>query len=174
MQTSLFTLLKWIDKLSIFVGKTASWLIIPIVLLQVYEALARYFFKSPTIWTWELALLMYGVHFFLGGAWVLQENRHVRTDVLIMKLSPRLQALLEVLLFCTVFAAFMYVMVLTSWEQALHSIAIQERTFNEWAPPFYPVKTLIAVSFTLLALQGFARAARSLIFFITGRQGETS
>ena len=111
MQTSLFTLLKWIDRLSIFVGKTASWLIIPIVLLQVYEALARYFFKSPTIWTWELALLMYGVHFFLGGAWVLQENRHVRTDVLIMKLSPRLQALLEVLLFCTVFAAFMYVMV---------------------------------------------------------------
>jgi TRAP-type mannitol/chloroaromatic compound transport system permease small subunit len=170
MHEALRTLLKWIDSLSIFIGKTASWLIIPIVLLQVYEALARYFFKSPTIWTWELALLLYGVHFFLGGAWVLQENRHVRTDVLLMRYSPKIKALLEFILFSTIFSVFMYVMVSTAWEQAIKSIAIQERTFNEWAPPFYPVKVLIAISFSLLALQGFANALRSLLFLITGQE----
>lgn len=170
MQKALLTLLKSIDTLSIFVGKAASWLIIPIVLLQVYEALARFFFKSPTIWSWELALLLYGIHFFLGGAWVLQENRHVRTDVLLMSRSPKVRAVLELILFSTIFAAFMYVMVSTSWDQAFKSVAIDERTFNEWAPPFWPVKILIAVSFTLLALQGFARAMRCLLFLITGQE----
>ena len=171
MYRALLFLLKCIDNLSVFVGKTAAWLVVPIMLLPAFEAIIRSAIGIATVWSWELALMFYGAHFMLGGAWVMQQNRHVRADVLTVKLPVRVQAVMEIILFATIFAIFMYAMIPASWKHAMHSLATGERTFNEWAPPFYPLKTVIAVSFILMALQGFANTVRALLFLITGSTG---
>ena len=112
-----------------------------------------------------------GAHFLLGGAWVMQQNKHVRVDVLSVNLPVRVRAALEIILFATIFAILMYALVPISWDHALKSLATNEGTSTEWSPLFYPLKTAIAVSFTLMTLQGFANTMRALRFLITGSTG---
>ena len=159
-----------IDALTENIGKLFSYLVIVIMLLQVYEAVMRYIFKAPSIWSWELGMLLYGAHFMLGGAWVMKQNQHVRTDILLQRFSKKKQALLEVILFGTIFFTFVTVMVYKQTDNALYSLRMGEKTFTEWAPPFYPLKIIIAVSFFLLALQGLARWVRQLHFLITDEE----
>jgi TRAP-type mannitol/chloroaromatic compound transport system permease small subunit len=170
MKATLQWSLKTIDMLSTNTGKLFSFLVVFIMILEVYEAIMRYIFGSPTIWSWELAMLFYGVHFMLGGAWVLQQNKHVRTDVLLLRFPKRMQSLFEVIFFGTVFMVFAWVMSTKQIENAIYSINMREKTYTEWAPAFYPVKIAIAISFILLSLQGIARWIRSFYFLITGKE----
>ena len=82
----------------------------------------------------------------------------------------RIQSLLEVILFGTVFMIFAWVMSTKQIENAIYSINMREKTYTEWAPAFYPVKIAIAISFILLSLQGIARWIRSFYFLITGKE----
>lgn len=163
-------LFRFIDFLSEGTGKLFSFLVIIIMLLQVYEAVMRYIFKAPSIWSWELAMLLYGVHFMAGGAWVLKQNKHVRTDIFLMNMSKKTQAWLEVFLFGSLFLIFAVVMTFKQTENALFSLSMGERTFTEWAPPFYPVKIIMAISFLLLLLQGIARWGRQLYYLISDKE----
>ena len=170
MKAVLQKMLHVIDMLSVGTGKLFSFMVIIIMLLQVYETLMRYVFKAPTIWSWELAMLIYGAHFMLGGAWVLQQNKHVRTDLLMQKFPKRIQALLEVILFGSVFMIFAFVMITKQIDNAIFSVKMGEKTFTEWAPPFYILKIAIAYSFLLLGLQGLARWIRQFYFLFANRE----
>jgi TRAP-type mannitol/chloroaromatic compound transport system permease small subunit len=39
-----------------------------------------------------------------------------------------------------------------------------------WGPPLYPLKTVIAISFILLGLQGIAKFIRDITFLIKGEE----
>ena len=158
------------DKISIAVGKAFSFLIVFILILQAGEAILRYFFQSPTIWTWEVAMLLYGAHFIMGAAWVMTYDGHVRTDMLFTKLSRKNQSLVELILFPAIFLPFIGVMIWKCTVNTIYSISILETTFTQWAPPFYPLKVLITISFILLLLQGIAKWLRCFIFFTKGEE----
>lgn len=140
------------------------------VVFQTWEVFLRYGLKTPTTWIWELVTLLYGAHFIAGGAWVLKEEGHVRTDVIYARLSPRAKAILNVICFACLFFVFMGVMI---WKGVLHtiySIGINEKTYTLWAPPFWPLKIIITLSFILLALQGLVKWLRDIIFLIKGEE----
>ncbi len=158
------------DKISIFVGKVFSFLIIPIVILQAGEALLRYVFGSPTIWSWEVAMLLYGAHFIVGAAWVMTYDGHVRTDMLYAKFSAKKQQLLELILFPLVFFPFVSVLLWKCTVNTLYSISIRETTFTQWAPPFYPLKIVITFAFLLLLFQGIAKWLRVFVLFTKGEE----
>ncbi len=162
--------LKLIDKISENVGKLFSYLIYIIIFIEVIEVIRRYIFNSPTTWSWELATMLFGAHFMIAGAWVLKEDKHVRTDVIYGRLSPRWKALLDLVFFTGIFFAFVGVLIWKSTSNAIFSWTINERTFSMWGPPFYPLKTVIAVSFILLGLQGLAKWIRDLIYVIKGEK----
>ena len=86
----------FIDRLSVWTGKWIAWVIIPNVLALVYEVVARYFFNSPTIWSYEVTYFLYGSHFLLGAAYVLFVDAHIRIDILTSRLSPRTRAKIDV------------------------------------------------------------------------------
>jgi TRAP-type mannitol/chloroaromatic compound transport system permease small subunit len=157
-----------IDTVSEVMGKAFSFLILPVVLLEAFEVVLRYGFDSPTDWSWELAALVSGGMFIMGGAWVLKENRHVRTDVFYAKFSPRGQALIDLIFFALVFFPFVGVMVWKGIDKAIYSVSILEETYSMWAPPLYPLKITIALAFILLCLQGLAKWIRDLHFVIKG------
>ena len=60
-----------------------------------FEVVMRYFVGQPQIWVIEIVeyILLYTC--FLGGAWLLREEGHVKVDVLLNRLNPRNQALLN-------------------------------------------------------------------------------
>lgn len=163
-------LLRGIDSLSIYAGKAFSYIILVIVVLETVEVFMRYVLNNPTDWIGELCVILAGAVFIIGGAWVHQENKHVRTDVIYGRLSRKSQAILDIIFFFTIFLSFVGVLVWKTVENAAYSWSIQETTFTMWAPPLYPLKIIIAIAFILLALQGLARLIRDITFLVKGEE----
>lgn len=159
-------IVKGIDLLSVNAGKIFSLLIIPIIIIEAGESILRYVFGRPSDWSWELAAMLFGALFMMGGAWVMQENNHVRTDVVYNELSRKWKAYFDLFFFGTVFFAFAGLMVWKMGANAIYSIGIREGTFSRWTPPLYPLKVSFAISFILLLLQGLAHWLRALIYAI--------
>jgi TRAP-type mannitol/chloroaromatic compound transport system permease small subunit len=162
--------LQKIDATSIWTGKLASFLIIAITLLQNREVVARYVFDRPTIWNWELCTMLYAVLFLLGGPWVMQQKKHIATDIIYVRFSPRVQAYIDIVTYFCFFSVFVAVMLWQGTIMAWDSIKIQETSYTLWAPPIYPLKTLMVFAFALLTLQGIAKIIRDIIFVSTGRK----
>jgi TRAP-type mannitol/chloroaromatic compound transport system permease small subunit len=161
-------LLKGIDSLSVWSGKIFSMLVLPIIVLETGESILRYIIQKPTDWSWELAAMLFGAFFMMGGAWVLKENNHVRTDVFYNNLSRKWRAYFDLFFFTTVFFVFAGVMVWKMGANAIYSVGIQETTFSMWAPPLYPLKVIFAFSYILLLLQGLAKWLRDLVYVTKG------
>lgn len=160
--------LQIIDAVSERTGKTFSFLVIAILFLEVREVIARYVFSEPSVWSWELSTLFYGIFFIMGGAWVLKDGRHVRTDVFFAKFPARVRALIDLVLFMCLFFLFVAVMVWYGAQAAIHSVEIRETTYTVWAPPLYPTKIALLLGFLLLGIQGLAKWIRDLIFVAKG------
>jgi TRAP-type mannitol/chloroaromatic compound transport system permease small subunit len=170
MITIIARVLRVIDAISEYTGKLFSFLILIMVGLETVEVIRRYIFHAPTTWAWEVVVLLFGAHFIIGGAWVLKEDGHVRTDVFFSRFSPRVKAIIDLILFTIIFFTFAGVMI---WKYSLHTIyswSIKETTYTMWAPPFYPLKTVVTISFILLGFQGLAKWLRDLIFVIKGEE----
>jgi TRAP-type mannitol/chloroaromatic compound transport system permease small subunit len=88
-------LLSVIDALSIWSGKAASWLILLVVGFIIYEILMRYVFHLPTLWVSESMVFGSGLTYVLGAAWALQDNRHVKIDLIYGRLTPRQRAVID-------------------------------------------------------------------------------
>ncbi len=164
----LSTALKIIDYINALVGKSISYLALVIVAIQVYEVIARYIFKSPTIWTWELSSMLFGVLFILGAAWTMQLDKHVKTDVVSQIFTERQLAIFNCILIPLLFFVFVGVMSKAMTKAAILSIQRLETSFHAWGPPLYHFKTIIAIGFILLLLQGVAYWIRNLVFVIRG------
>ena len=70
----------------------AGTILVFIMLSVCVDVIMRYFFSNPLIWVTEIteALLLYIT--FLGTAWLLRKEGHVKVDIIYNLLSPRTQA----------------------------------------------------------------------------------
>ena len=83
------------DRFAEWCGLAFCWLIIPLVAGITYEVFARYVFRSPTVWSYDVAYMLYGTHFMLGAAYTLYKGGHIRTDVFYQSWSPRTRGLID-------------------------------------------------------------------------------
>ena len=73
---------KAIDAMNTWIGKAFSWLIVGLTFAICYEVVARYAFRAPTAWAYDVSLMFYGTLFMMAGAYTLARNGHVRGDFL--------------------------------------------------------------------------------------------
>jgi TRAP-type mannitol/chloroaromatic compound transport system permease small subunit len=146
-----------IDALNEKVGYYGSLLILPLVGVVVWEVMMRYGFDAPTAWAFELTVYLYGIHYSIALAYAHKYNTHVAIDVFESRLKERPRLILRIFtnaaLFIPTVGLLTYyscVMAATSWRQWEHAS-------SSWAPPIYPIKTLMAVGFVLFLLQGIAK-----------------
>src|SRR5438477_8555083 len=125
---SVQSILHAIDGISTWVGKAAAWIIIALMTVVCVEVFKRYILNAPTAWIFDLDNMLYGTLFMLAGAYTLAQNAHVRGDFLYSSMRPRMQALLDVILYGVFFipgiAALVYAgydYAGTSWHIAEHS-----------------------------------------------------
>ena len=48
-------------------AKVSSLLVLPLLLVVIYEVIMRYVFNAPTIWGFEATTFLYGIHYMLGS-----------------------------------------------------------------------------------------------------------
>ncbi len=140
----------------------ASYLILPLIIVIVWEVFMRYGLNTPTTWAFELTVFLYGIHFSFALAYAHKHDTHVAIDVFEARLSPRKRTILRIItntcLFLPTIGLLTYyicVMAISSWRQLEHAS-------SSWGPAIYPYKTLMALGFILFLLQGVAKLIQDI------------
>lgn len=152
-----------IDKISTFIGKIFSWLIISLTFVITFEVFSRYVLKDTHPWTFDMMLQMYGTLFMMAGAYTLSKNGHVRGDVLYGFFPVRLQAGLDLTLYILFFLPGVIAFCWAGYIYAGESWAILERSsIIADGPPLYPFKTIIPIAGAFILMQGIVEIVRCI------------
>jgi TRAP-type mannitol/chloroaromatic compound transport system permease small subunit len=154
-------LLKLIDGLSVWMAKVFSYLAVIMILAIVYEVGSRYLFNAPTIWANEAVTYLCGIFAVMGGAYTLQQNGHVKVDIVYNRLPGYLKTVVDVLAFPAFLICF-GVLIWVSFDVFLDSLSDRETTGTAWLVPIYPVRAFIPIAGLLILLQGTANFIRSI------------
>lgn len=162
-----------IDRLNDRIGAAIRWLVLAMVLVGAYNALARYATRFADVGLTSNALLdlqwyLFSLVFLLGAAYALDHDVHVRVDVLHSRLSPRGRAWIDLLGTVLFLVPFSVVMLVVSVPAVRNSWAIREVSPDPGGLARYPIKTVILISFVLLLLQAFSQAAKHVHTIRTG------
>ncbi len=162
--TLLLKLSQLIDRLNERVAKGVFWLVLAMTLISAANASYRFIFNDSSNGLLEIQWYLFAAIFLLCSPYTLQNNEHVRIDVLSGKLSPRGLAVIDII--GTLF--FLLPMVITVLWLSLPLIAesykIQEMSSNAGGLIRWPVKALLPIGFTLLALQGISELIKRIAF----------
>jgi len=161
--------LLFVDHISTWAGKAASWIILLLTAVVCVEVFKRYILNAPTAWMFDADNFMYGTLFMLCGAYTLAQDAHVRGDFLYGSLRPRMQASLDLVLYFVFFIPGIAALVYAGWDYAHASWIIGEHV-NDTAdgPPVYHFKTVIPIAGALILLQGIAEIVRCVVCLKTG------
>ena len=147
------------------VGDLVSWLWLALLAVVVLNVLLRYAFGEGRVEFEEIQWHLYAVGFLVALSYAVVSDDHVRVDFLRGRMSPRLQAWVElygILLLVVPFVALVLVyslpFVASSWQQAEVSAAPGGLPYR-WA-----IKGTMPIAFALLLLAALARLARVWAF----------
>jgi TRAP-type mannitol/chloroaromatic compound transport system permease small subunit len=153
-----------IERLTVAVGRAASWCALGIVLVGFAVVLMRYVLGLGSIWLQESILYAHAALFLLAAAWTLKEGGHVRVDVFYASASPRTKALVDLWGALLLLLPFALAVLIFSLPYVARSWAILERSRETSGLPLvFLLKTLIPAFALLMILQGIALAIRALI-----------
>lgn len=153
----------FIDKLNEKVGIFAALLVIPLMLIVIYEVIVRHIFNSPTIWTYDTLWMIYSMNFLFGGAFTLLRKGHIRIDIIHDTLSDRNKLITDTVIYALIFFMPCAILTWVSGGYAWEAWATQENlSTTNFVFPAAPVKTCMPIGFGLLALQSVAEVIRNI------------
>lgn len=164
-----------IDTLMEWVGNVSMLLVTLLLGVGIYNVIVRYIGRltqqnlaSNTLL--EAQWYLFSLIFFLGFAFILKRNTHVRVDFLYQNFGPKARAWVNLfgtavflLPFCLLGIYVTYEPVLRSWGlRPDGSWGMWERSPDAGGLPRAPLKSMIIVAFTLLILQGISDIIRHI------------
>jgi len=163
---------KYIDCLNKIIGNSISWLTLIMVLVTVLVVVLRYGFSIGFIWMQESVRFMYAAVFLLCAGYTLLNDKHVRVDVLYLRMNDRNRAIVELfgnifflIPVCFIIFYFSWNYVINSWNQLEGSI--EERGLHL----VYIMKTFIWCFSIFVGLQGISNIIKSLRKITNYNQG---
>ena len=85
---------KAVDATSAAFGMAGGVLLALCALIVTYDVVARYVFRAPSMWVFEISALLTLVAVFFTVSYGLKEGSHVSVQVLTRLLPPRTRSLL--------------------------------------------------------------------------------
>jgi len=157
----LIPIIRAIERLSIWIGRSFGWCILILTLSVAYEVFVRYVINAPTVWAFDMMVQMYGALFLVAGPYALAQDSHVRADVVYRFLQPRWQALVDIILYILFFFPGMMALFWFGYEIASDSWRYKEVSWNSPARiQIYFFKSLIPLAGGLFIVQGVAECMR--------------
>lgn len=159
-----------VDRLNFWVGRIASWMVVPIMAAMVYEVVVRYVFTAPTVWAYDISRMFYGAMFVLGAAYGLSRGVHIRSDFIYRGWSVRTQGRVDATLYLVFFFPSMILLLWVSFDWAWTSLIRGERGMDTaFAPLLGPVRSALPIGIFLLILQGASELLKCIYAARTGR-----
>jgi TRAP-type mannitol/chloroaromatic compound transport system permease small subunit len=156
-----------IDGFNDAVGRAAAWLSLAMVLVQFMVVVMRYVFGLGSLYMQHSVVFLNAIVFLVAAGYALKDDEHVRIDIFYAKLSPRGKAITDLagaLLFLLPFCLLVWI---TAWPYVLASWRTLEGSLEvQGLPGVFLLKSFILVYVALLALQGVAMIARTLLVIV--------
>ena len=163
-----------IDTFTTRLGEATSMLIIPLLVVVIYEVVMRYGFNAPTTWGFEATAFLYGMHYMFGISYTDVRKQHVQVDIFSSMAPRKVRAAISALTTLVFFMPVMVCMTIWSTKFAITSVQGLERNSTSWAPIIYPFKIIMALCFFFLLLQGISNLIKELqVLFNTKEQRES-
>lgn len=153
-----------IDALSSLLGHGVYWLVLLAVLISAGNAVMRKAFDMSSNAYLEIQWYLFSVIFLLCAGYTLLKNEHVRIDIVTGRFSARTRAWIDI--FGLVFFLFptCYLFIDLGWPFVQTSFHQGEMSANPGGLIRWPVKLMVPVGFTLLALQGLSELIKRIAF----------
>lgn len=153
-----------VDRLNDWVGRMASWTMLPVVLVSFAVVFMRYALGMGYPWLQEAYVWLHGAAFMAAAAWVLKEDKHVRVDLIYKRLSLRAKACVELIGVFLFLTPMVTLMAWWAWPAVQRSWRLMERSPTADGLQFmYALKAFAVVFCLLVMLQGLSMAARAVL-----------
>jgi TRAP-type mannitol/chloroaromatic compound transport system permease small subunit len=160
----LVQIIKTIDGINEWIGRTVSWLTLVMVLITFVIVILRYLFNIGWIAMQESVTYMHALVFMLGGAYTLLHNGHVRVDIFYQGMSHRGQAWANLIGTLFLLLPLCGFICWVSWEYIAASWSVMETSQEAGGiPAVFLLKSVIPVMAALMVLQGISLALSSLL-----------
>lgn len=143
-----------IDALNDRLGSVANWLVLAACLISAANAMSRYAYDLSSNAFLEIQWYLFAAIVMLGASHTLRVNEHVRVDIVYTHLSERGKEWLDMVGAAVFLVPSMLAIAYYSWPFFMQSWEIQEISGNAGGLIRWPVKFLVPLGFTLVALQG--------------------
>ncbi|MGN6585272.1 MAG: TRAP transporter small permease subunit [Rhizobiaceae bacterium] len=158
----LLGLSRLIDRLTAFVGRWVSWFIFAAIIVSAGNAVIRKVFdESSNAWL-ELQWYLFGAAFMLASAYTLQQNEHIRIDILYGLWPRRVQHWIDLIGHALFLMPFATLMVIYLWPYVMLSYHNGEVSTNAGGLILWPAKSLLLIGFALLWLQGVSEIIKKI------------
>ncbi len=108
--------LSFFNIILIITAVIAALLILFSAFLVTYSVISRYFLSKPIGWIIEICEYILLWSTFIGAAWVLKEDGHVKIDLAVRYLPPRIKWWIELLMYILGFLLFISIAWYTGFE----------------------------------------------------------
>ena len=168
-----------IDVINYRAGQIISLLMIPLIVVVVFEVLSRNSFTilanagfeefarslglGPTLWVYDTSRMLAGVLFMAAAGYGLMRGVHIRADFLYRNWSDKTQATVDAALYLLFFMPSMIFFTVVSaqfWWLA-YSTGETMQIDSAWGPLLWPARTAMPIGGFLLMLQGLPEIFRA-------------
>ena len=152
--------------------KTASgarWLMVVLMFVVVFDVLMRYFLNAPTVWAYELAMILGSTGYMLSWGECERVGMHLRVDVFYTSCSPKWKAIIDTMGTVIAWYPVYIVYMITGTKWALRAWRIREVMVESyWYPPAGPTRTLIVIGLTMMCAQITVSLIKNIHLLKTG------
>ena len=136
--------------------------VLMIMVLVFGDVVGRNFFNRPITGVPELVKVGVVMFTFMGIAWALRTNRHIRSDLLPSRLGTRGQEILGLIRHLC-FAAVCVLIMISTWSPMIRSWQmLQYEGEGALRVPVYPLFTLIQLGCGLAAIMGISGLVQNI------------
>ena len=177
-----------IDVINYRAGQIIALLMVPLIVVVVYEVFARNSFSilqnagfgefarslglGPTLWVYDTSRMIAGVLFMAAAGYGLMRGVHIRADFLYRFWSNKTQATVDATLYLLFFMPSMifFTIVAAQFWWLAYSTGETMQIDSAWGPLLWPARTAMPVGGFLLMLQGIPEIFRA--FHKMGKERE--
>jgi TRAP-type mannitol/chloroaromatic compound transport system permease small subunit len=151
-----------IDRVTSLIGRGVMWLIFLAVIISATNAVIRKVFSvSSNAWL-EAQWYLFGAAFLGAAAYTLQQNEHVRIDIIYGMWSRRTQHWIDLFGHLVFLMPFVTLMIWYFVPWVTRSVYSGEVSTNSGGLIIWPAKALLLAGFSLLWLQGISEIIKKI------------
>ena len=153
----------FLEKIIKRIGDSCSWLSFILVILISLDVFLRYIFNFSSASLYELEWHMFAIIFLIGSSLTLQRDEHERVDVFYNRVSDKGKNVMNLIGNLIFLLPFTIIIFYTSIPFVEDSFNILESSPDPGGLPFrFLIKSMIPISFLLLATQGVLNVFKNL------------